>query len=315
MAYMYNPHDFSRHPGVTGEHICDIVQRYPDSTIINGSVNALHGRMSGAIYCRNGQIYFLHNDPTHLHGGMPPQGIPNPFRFSYYLGCSTVRDWASKIDPRSFSITSISGPDRSPVMHHIQDYTPQIPAGYLMKGTICLDRGGTRISGFLYKTLHPGSKTDGDFYFLHDDGSHCGDNPTEGIPSGITAYSWSLGEKIKWGCCDPNSFIPITGMTEHPTSAVMGSYVDHSEARRREERARQMDQERMEYERAKMMKHTSGGAVFADMSSKTVAVDSPVKEVEKEEPVLFKKHVTKKKSCDVLPMQAAMIVKTSKTNK
>jgi hypothetical protein len=304
----YNPHDFTRHSGVTGEHISDIVQRYPDKTFINGSLNTHYGRMSGALYHSDRQIYFLH-DSEHLHGGAPPHGIPPPFRWSYYIGCSLNRDFGT-IDPLSFGISSVSGPTGSSTVYHIRDFTPQIPAGYLMRGTICLEYGGKRIDGYLYKTLHPGSKTDGDFYFLHEASSHAGDKPTEGIPSGVSSYSWSLGEKIKWGCCDPNSFIPTTGLSEHPTSVVMGSYVDHSEVRRREERAREMDRER---ERARL--HISGGSGWVVDPDKVLAVDRPVKEVEKEEPVLFKKHVTKKKSCDVLPMQAAMIIKTSKTNK
>ena len=305
---MNSRHDYTSgitHPDMSNG-IVNIVNRYPDCTIIKGTARTInYGNVSGALYHEKGRLFFLHNHPTAMAGAGPSNGIPPGFRMSYYLGESKygIHD---TLDPYGFVIESINP---SPITH-ISTYASILPAGYLMKGSMILG-GGAPVTGYLYKAERLSSNGDGHFYFLHDNGSWSGNKPVDGIPLSLTHYSWSLGPPGEWNSCNPNSFVALTGLVEHPNGTILGGSVIQSEYDKREARAREMDKERaqIEYERLRAIpwiRHPQ------DTMNNVVAVEPP-NDIEKEgEVVLFRKHVTKKKSCDVLPMQSAVIIKTNK---
>lgn len=274
------------------EHIVDILRRYKQGTVIYGTV---YDYQSGRrMYCGFVQdkitnaVFMLHNELDN-RGATPSQGLSGTgFEWSYYMYEIHSKEYSSGIiDDYSFEIERATHSQKSPAEENpISRVLNDMRPGDRVPCSVVTIDNSHHLDGVLYKsTVSPYGA-----YILHNNYQAKGSEPSEGVPTGEYSYSWCIGycgdRGQDFGCVKVDTFVRTSG-TYNPQT----------------------------FKRVEVARDIDGSLIMPWDSLKTVAKPQPDKKVEEKqvdkEPVMFIPRTSKKKMCDVIPMQKASIIKNN----
>lgn len=260
-------------------HAVDIVNNYPEGTIIWGSVYCDFKRyhIDCALYKMKGSIYVFSKEST-LNGSNPDGGIPdNIFPYSYYVySAFDNKSVSGIISDHGFMITKIQ-PSTNKSERHVKVFGDMLAGGSHKQGSI-MTRSGVLLRGILYKSVYEPHG----LFMLHNNPASSGGKPREGTILDYQ-YSWSLGDH--YTDVDPYTFKEETHYSPHDFKVQDLSSASKSMPR--------------------MWDEPSVTRI------EKIETKPSVKEKETG-PIMFGKPSSKKKMCDVIPMQKPSIIKINK---